>query len=98
MKPIQFHKTAHDPQIDFIKGLCIIFVVWTHCMYREELRAILFPLFQIFYYATVSMLIGRLLAPVESHAVQRLLYIALSTVICLLPAMILYVNRQRQTH
>lgn len=43
MKPIQFHKTAHDPQIDFIKGLCIIFVVWTHCMYREELRAILFP-------------------------------------------------------
>jgi len=55
-------------------------------------------LFQIFYYATVSMLIGRLLAPVESHAVQRLLYIALSTVICLLPAMILYVNRQRQTH
>lgn len=43
MNSIKFNKTAYDPKIDFIKGLCILFVVWTHCMYREELRTILFP-------------------------------------------------------
>lgn len=40
---IEFNKTGYDPSIDFIKGLCIIFVVLTHCMYREELSISLFP-------------------------------------------------------
>lgn len=43
MKRIEFQKTGHDPQIDYIKGLCILFVILTHCMYREELSSILFP-------------------------------------------------------
>lgn len=40
---IEFNKTGYDPSIDFIKGLCIIFVILTHCMYREELSISLFP-------------------------------------------------------
>ena len=40
---ITFNKTTYDPQIDYIKGLCILFVIWTHCMNRGELRRILFP-------------------------------------------------------
>ena len=40
---IEFNKGGYDSQIDYIKGLCILFVIWTHCMYREELSVILFP-------------------------------------------------------
>ena len=40
---IEFNRTGYDPEIDYIKGLCILFVVWTHCFVREELSMILFP-------------------------------------------------------
>lgn len=40
---IEFNRIGYDQSIDFIKGLCIIFVVLTHCMYREELSFYLFP-------------------------------------------------------
>lgn len=43
MERIEFKKEGYDPQIDYIKGLCILFVVWTHCMNRGELSTILFP-------------------------------------------------------
>lgn len=43
MIKIEFKTNGYDPQIDYIKGLCIIFVVLTHSMYRSELRQILFP-------------------------------------------------------
>ena len=43
MIKIEFCKNGYDPQIDYIKGLCILFVVLTHCMSREELGRILFP-------------------------------------------------------
>jgi len=43
MKKIEFNKTGYDPQIDYIKGLCILFVIWTHCIGREELGHMLFP-------------------------------------------------------
>ncbi len=36
-KSISFVKDDHDPTIDFIKGLCIIFVILTHC-FNEEIR------------------------------------------------------------
>lgn len=37
MERIEFKKEGYDPQIDYIKGLCILFVVWTHCMHRGKL-------------------------------------------------------------
>lgn len=40
---IKFYKTGYDPQIDYIKGICILFVIWTHCISREELGYMLFP-------------------------------------------------------
>lgn len=40
---IEFNRNGYDPSIDYIKGLCILFVVWTHCFVREELSMILFP-------------------------------------------------------
>lgn len=40
---IEFNRNNHDSSIDYIKGLCILFVILTHCMYREELSSILFP-------------------------------------------------------
>ena len=43
MIKIEFKREGYDPQIDYIKGLCILFVVWTHCMNRGELSNILFP-------------------------------------------------------
>lgn len=43
MVKIEFNKTGYDPQIDYIKGLCILFVIWTHCISREELGYMLFP-------------------------------------------------------
>lgn len=43
MERIEFNNTGYDPQIDYIKGFCILFVIWTHCFYREELSFILFP-------------------------------------------------------
>jgi len=43
MERISFKKEGYDPQIDYIKGLCILFVIWTHCMNRGELSSILFP-------------------------------------------------------
>lgn len=43
MKRNEFNKTSYDPQIDYIKGLCILFVVWTHCIGRNELGYMLFP-------------------------------------------------------
>lgn len=43
MERIEFNKTGYDPQIDYIKGLCILFVIWTHCIGREELGYMLFP-------------------------------------------------------
>ena len=43
MKRIEFNKTSYDPQIDYIKGLCILFVILTHCISREELGYMLFP-------------------------------------------------------
>ena len=43
MIKINFKKDAYDPQIDYIKGMCILFVVWTHCFGRDELQLILFP-------------------------------------------------------
>lgn len=43
MKKIDFDNTGYDPQIDYIKGLCILFVIWTHALSRKELGLILFP-------------------------------------------------------
>ena len=43
MRTIDFKKNNYDPQIDYIKGLCILFVIWTHSMSRNELGYILFP-------------------------------------------------------
>ena len=43
MVKIEFNKTGYDPQIDYIKGLCILFVIWTHCISRDELGLMLFP-------------------------------------------------------
>lgn len=43
MERISFKKEGYDPLIDYIKGLCILFVIWTHCMNRGELSSILFP-------------------------------------------------------
>lgn len=43
MEKIEFNKTGYDPQIDYIKGLCILFVIWTHCISRDELKLMLFP-------------------------------------------------------
>lgn len=43
MERIEFNKTGYDPQIDYIKGLCILFVIWTHCISRDELGYMLFP-------------------------------------------------------
>ena len=43
MKRIEFNKTSYAPQIDYIKGLCILFVILTHCISREELGYMLFP-------------------------------------------------------
>ena len=43
MVKIEFNKTEYDPQIDYIKGLCILFVIWTHCISRDELGLIFFP-------------------------------------------------------
>lgn len=40
---IKFLKNEYDPFIDYLKGICIIFVVWTHCIPRDELSYILFP-------------------------------------------------------
>ena len=43
MEKIEFCNTGYDPQIDYIKGLCILFVIWTHCISRDELGLMLFP-------------------------------------------------------
>ncbi len=43
MKRIEFIRNGYDPKIDFIKGLCILFVIWTHSMHREDLSRLLFP-------------------------------------------------------
>lgn len=43
MERIEFNKVGYDPQIDYIKGLCILFVIWTHCISRDELGYIYFP-------------------------------------------------------
>lgn len=43
MERIEFNKVGYDPLIDYIKGLCILFVIWTHCISRDELGYILFP-------------------------------------------------------
>ena len=43
MELIDFKTNRYDPQIDYIKGICIIFVILTHSMFRYELRPILFP-------------------------------------------------------
>ena len=43
MEKIEFCKTGYNPQIDYIKGLCILFVIWTHCISRDELGLMLFP-------------------------------------------------------
>lgn len=40
---IKFLKNEYDPFIDYLKGISIIFVVWTHCMTRDELSSIFFP-------------------------------------------------------
>lgn len=40
---IKFKNNEYDPFIDYIKGTCIIFVIWTHCFFRDELDSILFP-------------------------------------------------------
>jgi len=43
MRKIDFKNIGYDPQIDYIKGVCIIFVIWTHAINRSELGYILFP-------------------------------------------------------
>jgi len=43
MSKIEFKKTEYDPQIDYIKGLCILFVIWTHCISRDELGYMFYP-------------------------------------------------------
>ena len=43
MRKIDFKNYGYDPQIDYIKGLCILFVIWTHAINRSELGYILFP-------------------------------------------------------
>lgn len=43
MRKIGFKNIGYDPQIDYVKGLCIIFVIWTHALNRKELGLILFP-------------------------------------------------------
>ena len=43
MTLIEFKNNGYDPQIDYLKGLCILFVIWTHALNRSELNHILFP-------------------------------------------------------
>ena len=43
MYRIEFKRNEYDPQIDYIKGICILFVIWTHCISRDELGYMLFP-------------------------------------------------------
>ena len=43
MERIEFNKTGYVTQIDYIKGLSILFVIWTHCFSRDGLGLILFP-------------------------------------------------------
>ena len=43
MRTIEFKKNEYDPQIDYIKGICILFVIWTHCINRYELGIMLYP-------------------------------------------------------
>lgn len=43
MERIEFKKQGYDPQVDYIKGLCILFVIWTHCINRDELGHIYYP-------------------------------------------------------
>lgn len=43
MEIIEFKKVGYDPQIDYIKGISILFVIMTHSMSRRELSDILFP-------------------------------------------------------
>lgn len=43
MNIIKFKNNEYDTQIDYIKGLCILFVIWTHTLNRSELGNILFP-------------------------------------------------------
>ncbi len=41
-KPCLFLKNGYDERIDFVKGLCILFVVLNHCI--DDLQGVLFPL------------------------------------------------------
>ena len=50
-------------------------------------------LFQIFYYATISIYILKALSIIENHTLQRILYIVLSTIVCILP--MVYKERDR---
>lgn len=43
MRTIEFKKNEYDPQIDYIKGICILFVIWTHCISRDELGYMFYP-------------------------------------------------------
>ena len=45
-------------------------------------------LFQIFYYSTISIFVYKAHSVLECYLAQRLLYIAISTIICLFPAYI----------
>ena len=50
-------------------------------------------LFQIFYYATISIYVLKALSIIENYALQRILYILLSTIVCILP--LVYKERDR---
>lgn len=70
MEKIEFIKNGYDPQIDYIKGLCILFVICTHSLNRDVLGHILFPywgdtavpiflIIQVFHYYKKGINTGR---------------------------------------
>ena len=42
-------------------------------------------LFQIFYYATISIFVAKALSTIDSYPIQQILYYFISTLLCLLP-------------
>ena len=42
-------------------------------------------LFQIFYYATISIFVAKALSTIDSYPIQQILYFFISTLLCLLP-------------
>ena len=71
-----------------IKNNCLMSCVKKIGKYTYEIY-----LFQIFYYATISIYVENTLSIIESHPLQRILYIVLSTFICIMPTIYMQMKR-----